>query len=63
MKRALAVVAGVAIGVLLAGVLSPMLALLLPARLRGAWLIWAVAVTTATATAAAFWWMTGRLRR
>lgn len=43
MKRVLAVVAGMAIGVLLAGAVSPVLMMALPPQLRGPALLWGTA--------------------
>ena len=55
MKRILAVAVGIAVGVLLAGVIAPALMLILPRQLWGPPLVWGAALVVVTAAAWAAW--------
>jgi hypothetical protein len=62
MKRALAIVAGALAGVLLAGILAPMMIVVLPPRLRGESIVLIVAATVVAAATCASWVATSSRR-
>ena len=63
MKQALAIAAGVIVGLLLAGVVSPALILILPSRLRGAGVVWSSTALVVVFTASLFWLLARRTNR
>lgn len=56
MKRVLAVVAGTVGGVLLAGMVGPMLMSLFPERLRASGVLWITMAVVVATTVTVFWW-------
>ncbi len=62
MKRALAIAAGALAGLLVAGLLAPMMIMVLPPRLRGESIVLLVAVTVVVAAACASWVATSTRR-
>jgi hypothetical protein len=59
MKRVLAVVIGLAIGVLLAGAVAPVLMVILPQQLRGPSFLWCAASVVVASAAWAAWLLSG----
>ena len=59
MKRVLAVVIGLAIGVLLAGAVAPVMMVILPQQLRGPMLLWGAAFFVVASAAWAAWLLSG----
>ena len=55
MKRALAVLAGIAVGVFLAGTVAPLVILVLPPELRSVRVVWATTAVVVALTAAVTW--------
>jgi hypothetical protein len=62
MKRVLVVVTGIVGGVLVAGMLSPMIMPLVPQRLRAAGMLWVAMAVVVAATVSILWWVLGRRR-
>jgi len=55
MKRAAAIVSGIVVGLLLAGLVAPALIWILPPRLRGANAVWGTAAAVVALTTWGFW--------
>ena len=62
MKRAIAVVVGVAVGVVLAGPAAAAFVPLLPARMRDGYVLWSLAGLVIAASVVAAWKLSGRRR-
>ena len=62
MKRAIAVVAGIVVGIVFAGPAAAAFVPLLPARLQEGYALWSVAALVTAASVAAAWKLSGRRR-